>query len=126
VTYVHRAGRTARYNTAGESLLVLLPQEEAGMLKQLHAHKVPITKIEASRRLGAMRASIFICLLIWASTKKVMNPENNKAYALEERPVPVHNRTVRTPKLSNISARSGEVQCCGSVIISLVSGSLCP
>jgi ATP-dependent RNA helicase DDX10/DBP4 len=49
VTYVHRAGRTARYNTAGESLLVLLPQEEAGMLKQLHAHKVPITKIEVSR-----------------------------------------------------------------------------
>ncbi len=49
MTYVHRAGRTARYNTAGESLLVLLPQEEAGMLKQLQAHKVPITKIEVSR-----------------------------------------------------------------------------
>jgi ATP-dependent RNA helicase DDX10/DBP4 len=48
VTYVHRAGRTARYNTAGESLLVLLPQEEEAMLKQLQAHKVPITKIEVS------------------------------------------------------------------------------
>ncbi|XP_023348850.1 probable ATP-dependent RNA helicase DDX10 [Eurytemora carolleeae] len=46
VTYVHRAGRTARYNTAGESLLVLLPQEEEGMLKQLNAHKIPISKIE--------------------------------------------------------------------------------
>jgi len=45
-TYVHRAGRTARYNTAGESLLVLLPQEEQGMLKQLSAHKIPISKIE--------------------------------------------------------------------------------
>ena len=41
-----RAGRTARYNTAGESLLVLLPQEEEGMLKQLNAHKIPISKIE--------------------------------------------------------------------------------
>eukprot|EP00088_Acartia_fossae_P000239 TRINITY_DN10087_c0_g1_i4.p1 TRINITY_DN10087_c0_g1~~TRINITY_DN10087_c0_g1_i4.p1 ORF type:complete len:828 (-),score=245.94 TRINITY_DN10087_c0_g1_i4:195-2648(-) len=46
VTYVHRAGRTARYNTAGESLLVLLPSEEQGMLKQLAAHKIPINKIE--------------------------------------------------------------------------------
>ena len=52
VTYVHRAGRTARYNTAGESLLVLLPQEEEGMLKQLQAHKIPITKIEVSCFLG--------------------------------------------------------------------------
>ena len=43
-----RAGRTARYNTAGESLLVLLPSEEEGMLKQLTAHKIPINKIEVN------------------------------------------------------------------------------
>ena len=59
VTYVHRAGRTARYNTAGESLLVLLPQEEAGMLKQLHAHKVPIAKIEVSSYLLMINWSKF-------------------------------------------------------------------
>jgi len=46
--YTHRAGRTARYNNAGESLLVLTPDEEEGMLKHLSAHKIPVTKIEVN------------------------------------------------------------------------------
>ncbi|GLG92953.1 Probable ATP-dependent RNA helicase pitchoune [Gryllus bimaculatus] len=44
-TYIHRAGRTARYHRGGESLLVLLPSEEEGMIEQLKAKKIPITKI---------------------------------------------------------------------------------
>lgn len=43
--YIHRAGRTARLNTSGESLLVLLPQEEGGVVKMLERSKVPINKI---------------------------------------------------------------------------------
>ncbi|EDS26652.1 ATP-dependent RNA helicase DBP4 [Culex quinquefasciatus] len=43
--YIHRAGRTARLNTAGESLLVLLPQEEEGVVAMLGRTKVPINKI---------------------------------------------------------------------------------
>merc|ERR1712098_872412 len=46
--YTHRAGRTARYNSSGESLLVMTPSEEAGMAKQLGAHKIPATKIEVN------------------------------------------------------------------------------
>jgi len=46
--YTHRAGRTARYNSSGESLLVMTPSEEAGMVKQLGAHKIPATKIEVN------------------------------------------------------------------------------
>jgi len=45
-TYVHRVGRTARYDTGGESLLMLLPSEEEGMMKQIKANKIPISKIE--------------------------------------------------------------------------------
>ncbi|XP_042190066.1 probable ATP-dependent RNA helicase DDX10 isoform X2 [Callorhinchus milii] len=45
-TYIHRAGRTARYKEGGEALLVLLPSEEEGMVKQLEEKKVPINKIE--------------------------------------------------------------------------------
>lgn len=45
-TYIHRAGRTARYNKGGESLLVLLPSEEEGMVQELEGKKIPITKIE--------------------------------------------------------------------------------
>lgn len=43
--YIHRAGRTARLNTAGESLVVLLPQEEEGVVAMLGRTKVPINKI---------------------------------------------------------------------------------
>ena len=45
-TYIHRAGRTARYHKGGESLLVLLPSEEQGMVEELNAKKIPISKIK--------------------------------------------------------------------------------
>lgn len=46
VQYIHRAGRTARHTANGESLLVLLPSEEEGMLTELQKHKVQINKIQ--------------------------------------------------------------------------------
>ncbi len=84
MTYVHRAGRTARYNTAGESLLVLLPQEEAGMLKQLQAHKVPITKIEVSR--SNDESFIVFMFVDPGLNQKVMNQENIKRTLLKSVP----------------------------------------
>lgn len=45
-TYIHRAGRTARYQKGGESLLVLLPSEEKAMLEQLQEKKIPINNIK--------------------------------------------------------------------------------
>ncbi|XP_071955371.1 probable ATP-dependent RNA helicase DDX10 [Antedon mediterranea] len=47
-TYIHRAGRTARYEKNGESLLVLLPSEEKEMLRQLVEKKIPIQKIRTN------------------------------------------------------------------------------
>ena len=44
-SYIHRAGRTARYQKGGESLLMLLPSEQA-MVEQLTQKKIPIQKIE--------------------------------------------------------------------------------
>lgn len=49
-TYIHRVGRTARYKEGGEALLLLLPSEEKGMLRQLLEKKVPVQKIQVSRR----------------------------------------------------------------------------
>ncbi|XP_049937559.1 probable ATP-dependent RNA helicase DDX10 [Schistocerca serialis cubense] len=40
-TYIHRAGRTARYQAGGESVLVLLPSEEKAMLQRLEAARIP-------------------------------------------------------------------------------------
>ncbi|PIK54857.1 putative ATP-dependent RNA helicase DDX10 [Apostichopus japonicus] len=47
-TYIHRVGRTARYEKDGESLLFLLPSEEYAMVKQLNDKKIPILKIEVN------------------------------------------------------------------------------
>ncbi|XP_072263686.1 probable ATP-dependent RNA helicase DDX10 [Pyxicephalus adspersus] len=45
-TYIHRVGRTARYKEGGEALLVLLPSEVEGMVRQLEEKKVPINEIK--------------------------------------------------------------------------------
>ncbi|XP_045412611.1 probable ATP-dependent RNA helicase DDX10 isoform X2 [Lemur catta] len=45
-TYIHRAGRTARYKEDGEALLILLPSEEKAMLQQLLQKKVPVKQIK--------------------------------------------------------------------------------
>jgi len=64
-TYTHRAGRTARYESAGEALLVLTENEEEGMVKQLEAARIPVEKIEVNpskqqtidRKMAALLAS---------------------------------------------------------------------
>ncbi|CAM1305312.1 DDX10 (predicted), partial [Pycnogonum litorale] len=47
-TYIHRAGRTARFKEGGESLLILLPSEEEAMALELKDKKIPINKIKAN------------------------------------------------------------------------------
>lgn len=44
-TYIHRVGRTARYERHGRAVLFLEPSEEEGMLKRLDHRKVPIELI---------------------------------------------------------------------------------
>jgi ATP-dependent RNA helicase DDX10/DBP4 len=44
-TYIHRVGRTARYERDGRAVLFLDPSEEEGMLKRLEHKKVPIKRI---------------------------------------------------------------------------------
>ncbi|XP_020283015.1 probable ATP-dependent RNA helicase DDX10 [Pseudomyrmex gracilis] len=43
--YIHRAGRTARFKSGGESLLVLLQSEET-LIEQLKQRKIPINMIK--------------------------------------------------------------------------------
>ena len=44
-TYIHRVGRTARYEREGRAILFLDPSEEAGMLERLAKKRVPIERI---------------------------------------------------------------------------------
>ncbi|KAM5542404.1 hypothetical protein V8D89_003863 [Ganoderma adspersum] len=45
-TYIHRVGRTARYESAGKGLLLLAPSEEEGMIAALKKKNVEIEKIK--------------------------------------------------------------------------------
>jgi ATP-dependent RNA helicase DDX10/DBP4 len=49
-TYIHRVGRTARYERNGRAVLFLDPSEEEGMLKRLEHSKVPIEKINVRQK----------------------------------------------------------------------------
>jgi ATP-dependent RNA helicase DDX10/DBP4 len=49
-TYIHRVGRTARYNREGRGVLFLAPSEEEGMLKRLEAKKVPVEAINVRQK----------------------------------------------------------------------------
>ncbi|KAI8322715.1 DEAD-domain-containing protein [Martensiomyces pterosporus] len=46
-TYLHRVGRTARYDASGKGLLFLLPSEEKEMIKTFAAKNIPIKEISA-------------------------------------------------------------------------------
>lgn len=46
-TYIHRVGRTARFESSGRAVLFLDPSEEGGMLRQLTKKKIPIQKVHA-------------------------------------------------------------------------------
>ncbi|KAI8815436.1 P-loop containing nucleoside triphosphate hydrolase protein [Cladochytrium replicatum] len=45
-TYIHRVGRTARYESSGNALTFLLPSEEAGMQDLWTQRKVPVEQIQ--------------------------------------------------------------------------------
>lgn len=49
-TYIHRVGRTARYESCGKGLLFLLPSEEQGMVGELKRRKIPIECIQVNPR----------------------------------------------------------------------------
>jgi ATP-dependent RNA helicase DDX10/DBP4 len=49
-TYIHRVGRTARYEHKGRAVLFLDPSEEAGMLRALEKKKVAIEKINVRQK----------------------------------------------------------------------------
>ena len=49
-TYIHRVGRTARYEQNGRAVLFLEPTEEEGMLRRLEHKKVPIERINVRQK----------------------------------------------------------------------------
>ncbi|KAH9817562.1 P-loop containing nucleoside triphosphate hydrolase protein [Melampsora americana] len=53
-TYVHRVGRTARYQSEGKSLIFLMPSEEEGMLRRWKERGIEVKKVKPneSRKLS--------------------------------------------------------------------------
>ncbi|XP_055331825.1 probable ATP-dependent RNA helicase DDX10 [Paramacrobiotus metropolitanus] len=50
VQYIHRAGRTARFNLNGVAVLIVTPSEEERFIPQLIDKKIPIEKMETNHR----------------------------------------------------------------------------
>lgn len=46
-SYIHRAGRTARYKSSGNGLLLLLPSEK-NFINLLEQSKIPLKKVKAN------------------------------------------------------------------------------
>ncbi|KAI4167756.1 MAG: hypothetical protein LQ343_006951 [Gyalolechia ehrenbergii] len=49
-TYIHRVGRTARYERNGRAVIFLAPTEEDGMMKRLEQKKVIVEKINVRQK----------------------------------------------------------------------------
>ncbi|KAF2219260.1 P-loop containing nucleoside triphosphate hydrolase protein [Elsinoe ampelina] len=49
-TYIHRVGRTARYERDGRAILFLDPTEEEGFLSRLESKKIPIERINVRQK----------------------------------------------------------------------------
>ncbi|KPM35454.1 ATP-dependent RNA helicase DBP4 [Neonectria ditissima] len=49
-TYIHRVGRTARFESNGRAVIFLDPNEEVGMLKRLEQKKIPIQKVNVKEK----------------------------------------------------------------------------
>ncbi|KAL7948580.1 DEAD domain-containing protein [Trichoderma barbatum] len=49
-TYIHRVGRTARFQSNGRAVLFLDPSEEEGMVKRLEHKKIPIQKVHVKEK----------------------------------------------------------------------------
>jgi len=79
-TYIHRVGRTARFNQNGEALMVLLPSEENGIIQELEKKKIPIEKIQVnpSKQMSVRRK--FEALLARDVTLKECAQRAFKAY----------------------------------------------
>ena len=52
--YIHRVGRTARYTSGGKALLVLLPQEEEGMINALKESKIQVKSLSLNPKKAVM------------------------------------------------------------------------
>jgi len=49
-TYIHRVGRTARYEKSGQALLFLLPPEEKSLVDGLIKRKIPVNKLRVNKK----------------------------------------------------------------------------
>ena len=62
--YIHRVGRTARYNANGRALLMLLPSEEAAVSEALQKASVPIKRLTINSNKTVSVASRAAALLV--------------------------------------------------------------
>merc|ERR1712146_65732 len=70
--YIHRVGRTARYNNTGQAMILLLPNEKKGMLILLKENKIPISFVQINPNKKKHVTSALKALILKGVELKVM------------------------------------------------------
>lgn len=114
-TYIHRVGRTARYEKDGKGLLFLLPSEKTGMLAELSAKKIPIKQIRVNpkkivsvrKKLGGLCAQS-VELKQWAQRSFIcylrsVHLQSNKAiFDVHQLPAEAYAASLGLPKAPRV------------------------
>ncbi|KAI0718427.1 P-loop containing nucleoside triphosphate hydrolase protein [Cerioporus squamosus] len=122
-TYIHRVGRTARYESAGKGLLLLMPSEEEGMVAALKRKNIDIQKIKikASKtrasatsyrtwRFKTQRSSISDSAYAFVSYLRSVYLQKDKSiFKLDELPVERFAEALGLPGMPKIKFLSKEM-----------------
>ncbi|EJU01294.1 DEAD-domain-containing protein [Dacryopinax primogenitus] len=120
-TYIHRVGRTARYDSAGKALLFLLPNEEEGMLKELERKEVRVEKIKVkeSKTQSVAQSLQSFCFkdpemkylgqrAFVSYLRSVWLQKNKEVFNLEEMPIKKFAASLGLPGAPRIRFRRGQ------------------
>jgi len=140
-TYIHRAGRTARYHKDGQSLLVLLPSEEQDMIKALEDKRIPINKIRVNpKKLGSIQKKLeAFCaqdqdIKLWAQksivsyARSVFLQSNKKIFDVNKLPLDEYAQSLGLPNpprirfLKKAEKKYGKVDDTSQIDVSKISG----
>lgn len=122
-TYVHRAGRCARFGRPGKSLLMLLPSEEEPMLRCLKTHGIEpkFMKIKQKSKTSIRPQMQSLCFkdpkmknlgqrAFIAYFRSVYAQKDKEVFRLEELPAEKYATSLGLPGAPRIKIKGGEAQ----------------
>lgn len=105
--YIHRVGRTARYQSGGRSLLFLMAAEEKQVLSSLHEQNIPITKLNINTKFKISVASKAAALLASRPECKLLAKKAFTGYLRSLQLIPARNISISSLPVNEYSISLG-------------------